>query len=439
VPPNVPPNVLGTSNSEFPATADFRLADWLRWQESLNPRLVDLGLDRCARVAARLGLEALPMPVVTVSGTNGKGSCIAYLTRILESAGHPVAAYTSPFLERYNESLRLCGREVRDGELIVAFENVERARDRIALTFFEFRTLAAMDIIRRSQASVALLEVGLGGRLDAVNLMDADVAVVTSVDLDHTDWLGPDRESIGREKAGIFRPGRPAVCADPSPPASLVEHARAVGADLHTIGCEFSWHHGSSGWSWQGPVVGYRRLPAPGMGGAFQHSNAAAALMALQLLEPPLAVDAAAVREGIANAWLPGRQQILAGAVERVIDVAHNAQAARALAATLMARPLVGRTHAVFAMLADKDATTVAGALDGLVDEWHTATLPGPRGQRGERLAHGLRRQFPGHPVSVHADVAGAWRAAMSAARSGDRVVAFGSFLTAREVLGVES
>ncbi len=263
--------------------------------------------------------------------------------------------------------------------------------------------------------------------------------LVISVDLDHTDWLGPDRESIGREKAGIFRPGRPAVCGDPSPPESLVEHARTLGADLHTIGCEFSWHHDGPDWSWQGPGVGYRRLPAPGMGGTFQYANAAAALMALQLIEPPLPVDAAAVREGIANAWLPARQQILAGAVERVIDVAHNGQAARALAATLKARPPARRTHAVFAMLADKDPITVAGALDGLVDEWHTATLPGPRGQTGERLADGLSRQFPGHPVSSHGDVAEAWRAAMSAARSGDRVVAFGSFLTARKVLGVES
>ena len=429
----------GTSIIESPAAADFRLADWLRWQESLNPRLVDLGLDRCTRVAARMGLEALPMPVVTVAGTNGKGSCIAYLASILESAGHPVAAYTSPFLQRYNESLRLCGREVEDGELIAAFENVEQARDRVALTFFEFRTLAALDIIRRSRASVALLEVGLGGRLDAVNLVDADVAVVTSVDLDHTDWLGPDRESIGREKAGIFRRGRPAVCGDASPPASLVEHARTRGADLHTIGREFSWRRHGPGWSWQGPGVGYSDLPAPGMDGAFQHGNAAAALMAVQLLGLSPAVEEAAVREGIANAWLPGRQQTIAGPVERLIDVAHNGQAARALAATLAAKPAARRTHAVFAMLADKDPIAVAEALSGLVDEWHTATLPGPRGQTGECLAQGLRRQFPGHPVHVHADVAAAWRAAMSGARGGDRVIAFGSFLTAREVLSVEN
>jgi dihydrofolate synthase/folylpolyglutamate synthase len=431
--------VPGTSTIEAPATADFGLADWLRWQESLNPKLVDLGLDRCARVAARMGLKALPMPVVTVAGTNGKGSCIAYLTSILESAGYRVAAYTSPFLHRYNESLRVCGREVADDTLVTAFRCVEQARGDVALTFFEFRTLAALDIIRRSRASVALLEVGLGGRLDAVNLMDADVAVVSSVDLDHMDWLGSDREHIGREKAGIFRPGRPVVCGDPSPPDSLVEHARGLGADLHTLGREYAWHHGDAGWSWQGPGRVYEDLPAPGMVGEFQHDNAAAAVMALQFLPMASSIQGAAVGEGIANAWLPGRQQIIAGDIERLVDVAHNAEAARALAATLRARPAVGRTHAVFAVLADKDPITVAAALHGLVDEWHTATLPGPRGQKAEDLARGLRRQFPGQPVSVHGDIAEAWRAAVSGAQDGDRVVAFGSFLTAREALSVEN
>lgn len=421
-----------------PASVGFHLDDWLRWQETLNPRLVDLGLERCAHVAARMRLAALPMPVVTVAGTNGKGSCIAYLGSILESAGHTVAAYTSPCLQRYNESLRVCGREVEDDELIAAFENVERARQGVALTFFEFRTLAALDIIRRSRAAVALLEVGLGGRLDAVNLMDADVAVVTSVDLDHMDWLGPDRESIGREKAGIFRPQRPAVCADPSPPTSLVEHARTLGAQLHIVGRDYDWHPTASGWSWRGPGAAYGELPPPGMEGAFQHGNAAAALMALQLLGSRFAIDAEQAGAGVAKAWLPGRQQIISGPVERLVDVAHNAEAARALAATLRSRPAARRTHAVFAVLADKDATAVAGALDGLVDEWHTATLPGPRGQSGEQLASGLRRQYPGQCVTVYGDIAAAWKAAMSAARSGDRVLAFGSFLTAREVLRVE-
>jgi dihydrofolate synthase/folylpolyglutamate synthase len=430
--------VPGASTIEAPATADRDLADWLRWQESLNPKLVDLGLDRCARVAARMGLQALPMPVVTVAGTNGKGSCIAYLTSILESAGHQVAAYTSPFLRRYNESLRIRGREVADDTLVAAFRKVEQARGDIALTFFEFRTLAALDIIRRSESSVALLEVGLGGRLDAVNLIDADVAVVSSVDLDHMEWLGPDREHIGREKAGIFRPGRPVVCGDPSPPDSLVEYACSLGAGLHTLGRDYTWQYGDTGWSWRGPGMVYENLPAPGMLGEFQHGNAATAVMALQFLQPALSIPGTAVGEGIANAWLPGRQQIISGAIECLVDVAHNAEAARALAATLRARPAARRTHAVFAVLADKDPTAVAAALDGLVDEWYTATLPGPRGQKGEDLARGLRRQFPGQPVSVHGDIGEAWRVALSRARPGDRVLAFGSFLTAREALGSE-
>ena len=427
-----------TSTIDAHATTDFRLDDWLRWQEGLNPRSVDLGLDRVRRVAARMGLDALPMPLVTVAGTNGKGSCVAYLTSILESAGYPVAAYTSPHLRHYNESLRLCGREVSDAELVAAFENVEAARDGVALTFFEFRTLAVMDIIRRSPVAVAVLEVGLGGRLDAVNLLDADVAVVMTVDLDHTDWLGPDRESIGREKAGIFRPGRPAVCADPSPPTSLVEHARALGIALHAYGSEFRVEYDPSGWSWHGPGKRHGTLPAPRMSGAFQYANAAAALMALQLLEPRLTVTDAALREGIANAWLPGRQQIFSGSVERMVDVAHNAEAARALATSLASRPAARRTHAVFAMLSDKDPDAVAGAVGGLVDAWYTASLPGPRGGEGEWLAKGLRRQFPTRPVSVHGDVAAAWQAALDAAQSGDRIIAFGSFLTARDVLSLD-
>lgn len=428
-----------TSVMDSPAGTGFGLDDWLRWQETLNPKLVDLGLERPAQVAARMQLEALPMPVVTVAGTNGKGSCVAYLESMLASAGHSVAAYTSPFLQRYNESLRVGGQEVDDGTLLAAFERVEQARQGVALTFFEFRTLASLDIVRRSQATVALLEVGLGGRLDAVNLMDADVAVVTSVDLDHTDWLGPDRESIGAEKAGIFRRRRPAVCADPLPPESLLAHARDLQVPLHRAGHEYRWRVDEAGWSWQGPHTAHEALPPPGMGGAFQYGNAAAALMACELLGPHFTIHGRHAREGIAAACLPGRQQIIPGPVERIVDVAHNRQAARALAATLRGLPAAPRTRAVFAMLADKDVCAVAAALEGLVDAWHTASLPGPRGQSGERLAADLCRQYPHHPVTVHANVAAAWRSALAGAGRGDRVLAFGSFLTAREVLRIEA
>lgn len=420
-------------------TAGFGLEDWLRWQETLNPRLIDLGLDRLRPVAAEMGLSALPVPVVTVAGTNGKGSCIAYLAEILERAGHPVAAYTSPMLRRYNETLRIAGGEVSDDALIAAFERVERARNGVALTCFEYRTLAALDIIRRAPVSVALLEVGLGGRLDAVNLVDADVAVVTSVDLDHTDWLGPDRESIGREKAGIFRAGRIAVCGDASPPRSLVAHARALGTSLSILGTQFTLSGDGDGWRWRGPAAEYRRLPQPGMQGDVQRVNAAVALMALQALAPRLEVDEHAIRAGVAGARLAGRQQIFPGTVERIVDVAHNAEAARALARTLAARPPVGRTLAVFALLSDKDARSVAAALGAIVDEWHTADLPGVRGRSGEQLAATLRECLPERAVCAHLDVAAAWRAARARARDGDRVVAFGSFVTAREVLALET
>ena len=275
--------------------------------------------------------------------------------------------------------------------------------------------------------------------MDAVNLGDADVAVVTTVDLDHTEWLGPDRESIGREKAGIFRSRRAAVCGDPSPPQSLLDHGRALGVHLHTLGAEFSLRRDSSGWSWRGPGRQIADLPPPRMGGASQHANAAAAMMAVQLLAPRLAVGDDAIRAGIANAWLPGRQQVFGGAVERVVDVAHNAEAARALAATLAAHARTGRTHAVLAMLRDKDPESVAAALGDAVDVWYAAGLSGSRGQDGEGIGTHLRRLFPARPVRVHADVGTAWRAARSAARSGDRIVALGSFLTARKVLNLET
>jgi dihydrofolate synthase/folylpolyglutamate synthase len=398
--------VSDTAIIESLAVDNPSLDDWLRWQESLNPRLMDLGLDRCVRVAASMGLDALPMPVVTVAGTNGKGSCVAYLTGILEGAGHAVAAYTSPYLHRYNESLRIDGREARDHELIAAFENVERCRGDVPLTFFEFRTLAALDIISRAGADVAVLEVGLGGRLDAVNIIDADVAVVTSIDLDHMDWLGSDRESIGREKAGIFRSRRPAVCGDGAPPESLVVHAAKLGADLRRVGEDYSWrrrrgHHGSRA---AGPRNRRRRS-----GGARGNRRRPVA-------RPPAGVS------GRGGARRRRRPQWGSGA-----------GSGRHPGGTPG-----GGTHGVIAMLADKDVSAVAGALAGQVDTWYTAPLPGPRGGTGEGVARALQRRFPGDPVTVHKDVATAWRSALSAAADGDRVVAFGSFLTAREILRIE-
>jgi dihydrofolate synthase/folylpolyglutamate synthase len=413
--------------------------DWLRWQEGLNPKSIDLGLERSAAVARGMGLEGLSVPVVTVAGTNGKGSCVALLAGTLERAGHPVAAYTSPCLSRYNESLRLDGREVDDDTLLDAFERVEEARAGVPLTCFEFRTLAALDIIGRSQVDAALLEVGLGGRLDAVNLLDADVAVITSVGVDHTDWLGHDREGIGAEKAGILRPGRPAVCGDDSPPQSIVQRAEALGTPLHVLGRDFHVIEEDGTWSWQGPGSRREHLPPPAMAGSFQYANAASALMALELLGPALGADDTHARRAIAGVRLAARAQTLQGPVERVIDVAHNPQAARGLAQILAARPRAGHTVAVFAVLGDKDAPAIAAELDGIVDTWHVAGVPGPRGRTAGDLAASLTECLPDATVVRHRDVAHAYRSALTGAQPGDRVVAFGSFLVAREALRLES
>ena len=415
------------------------LDDWLRWQESLNPKSIDLGLERCAQVAGVMALEGLSIPVVTVAGTNGKGSCIALLESILAKAGYRVAAYTSPYLHHYNESLRLAGVDIGDDALMDAFKVVEGARGDVPLTCFEFRTLAALDIIRRAELDVALLEVGLGGRLDAVNLLDADVAVITTLAVDHADWLGEDREVIAREKAGILRRGRPAVCGDPAPPASLVDHARELVAPLYVFERDFELHMDEQGWFWHGLGAVRTELPPPALNGPFQYANAATALMVLECLTPRLSVPDAAIRDGIAGARLPARVQIFEGEVERVIDVAHNPQAARALAAALAERPKAGRTLAVFAALGDKDVRGVAAELNGIVDEWYVAGTPGPRGQPGDRLAACLREHVPTFALTVHAEIGEAYAAALDSAHRGDRVIAFGSFLTAREALRLES
>ncbi len=411
------------------------LAAWLAWQETLHPNPIDLGLERVAAVWARLHPGPLPFAVVTVGGTNGKGSTVAYLEAILCAAGCRVGAYTSPHLLRYNERVRIDGVEAGDAALCAAFERIDAARSDTSLTYFEFGTLAALELFARAPVEVALLEVGLGGRLDAVNVVDPDVAVVTTIDLDHTAWLGEDREAIGREKAGIFRPGRPALYSDRNPPQSLLAAARACGARLLRVGRDYELRAAADGWEFRGPGGSIDGLPRPALAGGFQLDNAATALAALQLLAPRITVTAEACRAGLATARLAGRFQHLPGPVERILDVAHNPQAARALAANLAAEPCTGRTYAVFGMLADKDVEAVAGALRGVVDGWYLAGLEVPRGlsaavleARLAPLELPLRASLP--------SVAAAWRAALQAARPGDRVLACGSFFTVAEVMG---
>jgi len=422
--------------AEGPGRRFQRLEDWLRWQETLHPQAIDLGLDRLRVVAAGLGLKRPAPAVVTVGGTNGKGSCVALLDAMLSAAGMQVGCYTSPHLLRYNERLRIRGREVSDQDLCAAFQRIDQARGAITLTYFEFGTLAALDLLQGAELDVALLEVGLGGRLDAVNLVDADVSLVVTVALDHLDWLGPDRDSIGREKAGIFRRGRPAVVADPAPPVGLLAAAGEIGTRLLTRGRDFELRRRGDGrWDWLGPSSELCALPPPALAGSWQLDNAAAVLTALHCGPPQLALERAAIEAGLRQVRLSGRLQRLPGPVPVIVDVAHNPQAVAALAGALAADPVAGRTHAVLAMLADKDSRMALTAMAPQVDAWYLATLSGPRGQSGEALAAQLQALGDRRPRRCFTDVASAEDAALAAATGADRVVVFGSFLTAAAAL----
>jgi dihydrofolate synthase/folylpolyglutamate synthase len=415
------------------------LAAWLAYLETLHPKAIAMGLDRVRAVASRL-VSPPRCPVITVTGTNGKGSTCALLDAVLRCGGYRVALYTSPHLTRYNERVRVDGREATDDELITAFNAVENARvaasPHTALTYFEFGTLAALWLFARAAPDVMILEVGLGGRLDAVNIVDADVAVVTTVELDHMDYLGPSREDIGREKAGIFRAGRPAVCGDASPPASLVDHAREIGAPLTLMGRDCGYSSADHQWQYWGP--GGRRfgLAAPALRGAYQLANATTAFAALGLLSAALPLPASALRDGLAHVVLPGRFQVLPGRPTMVLDVAHNPHAARALAGALGTMGFHPRTLAVFGMLADKDIAGVIEAVAPRVDRWYPATLPGPRGA----TAAALSAQLTASGVAAGAirrcdDVGLALAAARDDAAEADRILVFGSFLTVAAAL----
>jgi dihydrofolate synthase/folylpolyglutamate synthase len=415
------------------------LEDWLRWQETLHPRAVDLGLERCQTVAARMGWEAPDFALVTVAGTNGKGSTVALLESMLEAAGYRTGAYTSPHLLRYNERIRVRGTPVADRTIGSAFERVEAARGAVSLTYFEFGTLAAMEVFRRVGLDAVVLEVGLGGRLDAVNLFDADVAVITAIDLDHTEWLGPDRESIGREKAGILRAGRPAICGDPGPPASVFEAAARVGAPLSLLGRDFRAVRQAASWDWEGASRCLRGLPLPALAGEFQLRNAAAAIAALEALAPGVVVERAAIERGLESVRLAGRLQVIEAPFERILDVAHNPQAVGELATFLRSRSCAGRTHALFAMLADKDIRGAVCAIAPVVDLWHVAGLPGPRGLPAEAIAARVAEASAAVPVQTYAWVEAAYRALLDRLRPPDRLVVFGSFLTVAGALRVET
>ena len=414
-----------------------RLDDWLAWQETAHPVKIDLSLDRVREVLARLALPLAGVPVITVAGTNGKGSTVAFAEAIYRAAGYRTGAYTSPHLLRYHERIRIAGALADDAALCAAFARIDAARGEVSLTYFEWGTLAALDLFAAAGCEVLILEVGLGGRLDAVNAVDADVAIITSVDLDHQQFLGDTREAIGAEKAAIARPGRPLIVADLDPPTSVLAHAIAVGATLQRYGVDYAaTPAGEQAWRWQ--AAGARRvLPMPALAGAVQLRNAASAVLAVQLLQRRLPVSETEIAKGVQGACVSGRFERRGHAPEWVLDVAHNPEAARNLAANLRAYPVAGRTLAVLGMLGDKDIAGVVVPLAGLIDAWHVPSLNGPRGSAAEAVAARMHAAGPHLPVVCHADVAAACRAARDASAAGqaDRILVFGSFVTVEQAL----
>lgn len=426
------------------------LAEWLAYQEHVNVRSIELGLDRVRKVWQRMGAPGPAQRVITVGGTNGKGSTVALLEAMLTAAGLRVGAFTSPHLLDYNERVRIDGEHVDDAALIASFERIEAARgaasdDAVPLTYFEFGTLAALDLFARAGLDVAVLEVGLGGRLDAVNIVDADVAIVTTVDLDHMDWLGPDRDSIGREKAGIARAGRPMIVGELDPPAGLLDALVACGARVERAGLDFFFERHADGWRWLHRDGTAMELPDPALAAPVQFANAAAAIAALHALWAHDVSFAskdvfAAVSAGLHEVRVPARLQALGGDPALIVDVGHNPQAARALAEWLDAQP-PGRVHAVYGALADKDVAGVIGALGVRIDHWHLAGLDHvtPRGLAVTALAAILQQILPQAMFDTHADVAMALAAARATAQPGERILAFGSFFVAGAILAERS
>lgn len=420
-------------------TATTALAPWLAYLESIHAKPMDLGLDRVRAVADRLSLK-LDGVTFVVGGTNGKGSTCAMLEAILLSAGYKVGLYTSPHLLHFNERARVNGESATDAELTEQFAAVDAARGDVSLTYFELTTLAILRLFSQRKLDAVVLEVGLGGRLDAVNIVDADCAIVTSVDIDHADWLGDTREKIGFEKAHIFRSGRPAICADPVPPESLVAHAEAIGADLWRFGRDFNYSGDRQQWSYGGRGQRRNALAYPALRGANQLLNASAALAALEAVRERLPVPQQAVRVGLAQVALPGRFQILPGQPTIILDVAHNPHAAAVLADNLGNMGFHPYTYAVFGMLSDKDVAGVIARLGKRIDHWYCAGLPGPRGLTGEALAEQVRaagvvEEGPDGSITAWDDPAAAFNAVRERAGEGDRIVVFGSFFTVAGVL----
>jgi len=415
----------------------WTLDQWLAWQATLTPNRMEFGLERVREVWSRLGPAALACPVITVGGTNGKGSCVALIEAMVEAGGYTTGCYTSPHLLRYHERVRIGGVAATDQALCEAFARVDRARGQVPLTVFEFGTLAALDLFVRAAPDLVILEVGLGGRLDAVNLIDADCAIVTSIGHDHCAWLGDTLDAIAGEKAGIFRAGRPAIIGQPDAPAALRAAAQACGARVLQVGRELGWEGApeGGGWVWSGPGGERLSLPTPAMRGSFQHHNAAAAVAALRDLRGRLPLPVAAIRAGLGRARLAGRFQVLPGEVTWILDVAHNQEAALALAENLRGFKCAGKVRALFGVLADKEPEAVAAPLCPLVDTWYLTASGDARAMPAALLAQRLHGVLPEGRARVLPGVAAALDAALAESAAGDVLLVFGSFTTVGEAL----
>ncbi|MEO5596190.1 MAG: folylpolyglutamate synthase/dihydrofolate synthase family protein [Lysobacteraceae bacterium] len=473
----------------------MNLDEWLDYQQQQHPDAIALGLDRVREVARRLGLARPATRVITIAGTNGKGSTVAFIEAIARDAGLHVGSYTSPHLLRYNERILIDGIEIDDAALIAAFERIETARispcpngrgvgvggERgdavveseipdsegpsfastrmpgssteqaaplaaetiVPLTYFEFGTLAALLLLQEANLDLAILEVGLGGRLDAVNIVDADVAIITTVDLDHQDWLGDDRETIGMEKAGVMRAGKPVVLGEADPPASVLRHAYRIGANAIRAGCDYFAEPKLEGWRWHDPSRAIA-LPNPILAVPAQRANAAAAIAALRALEAVglETISDVAIAQGVATASAPARMQrivieVAGGQAEVIVDVAHNPQAAHELARGLAAHPVDGATDAIFSALGDKDLPAIVGVLVTHIRHWTLCGLDSdtPRGLTAEQLRHRVHDVLAQSAVTESADVASAMQTAIERLRDGDRLLIFGSFFTAAAAL----
>jgi dihydrofolate synthase/folylpolyglutamate synthase len=411
------------------------LAGWLRYIEAQHPKSISMGLDRVASVKERMGLDP-QFPIIMVGGTNGKGSTCAMLENIYHQAGYRVASYSSPHILRYNERVRVNLKELDDEMLVAAFAAVEMARQDVQLTYFEFGTLAAMWCFMRQQVDLAVMEVGLGGRLDAVNVFEPDCAVVTTVDIDHIEFLGDSRESIGFEKAGIFRKGVSAICGDLSPPQTLVKHARVIGAELQLRDRDFKLEQHGDRWDFDGAAL-MLDLPLPALSGQFQLDNAACALAAIEAMQRQLPVGRSAIETGLMSASLAGRFQTVARHPQILLDVTHNPHAAHALAENLRRTKQQGKTIAVFAMLADKDIAGVIAALASEIDSWYLSPVDHVRSASASQLVEAFNKVNMVARLACFENLADAFRQACMDAGKNDRIIVFGSFFTVAEVMRV--